>query len=141
MEASVRRVLGTGLPVNGGRWLRSTVANRRLAGRYRIGRVFLAGDAAHVFSAGGSSLNTGMLDAVDLASRLAAVLDGRKPLATLEEYHTVRHAAGEQTLLQTRAQAALSSPGPAPTPSGGAATTPELTMSTRGPTFNSRRVP
>ncbi|WP_287928843.1 FAD-dependent monooxygenase [Arthrobacter sp.] len=112
MEASIRRVLGARLPVSGGRWLRSTVANSRLAARYRIGRVFLAGDAAHVFSAGGSSLNTGMLDAVDLASRLAAVLDGSEPLETLEDYHTVRHAAGEQALLQTRAQAALSAPGP-----------------------------
>ncbi|WP_113716577.1 FAD-dependent monooxygenase [Arthrobacter dokdonensis] len=112
MEASIRRVLGARLPVSGGQWLRSTVANSRLAARYRIGRVFLAGDAAHVFSAGGSSLNTGMLDAVDLASRLAAVLDGSEPLETLEDYHTVRHAAGELALRQTRAQSALSAPGP-----------------------------
>ncbi|RAN79534.1 hypothetical protein B5P43_13605 [Bacillus sp. SRB_336] len=112
MEGSIERVLGTGLPISGGQWLRSTVGNSRLAARYRIGRVFLAGDAAHVFSAGGSSLNTGMLDAVDLAARLAAVLGGEAPMESLEDYHTVRHEAGEQTLLQTRAQAALSASGP-----------------------------
>ncbi len=73
--------------------------------------MFRAGDAAHVFSAGGSSLNTGMLVAVNLAARLAAVLGGSAPAGTLENYHTARHAAGRQTLLQTRAQAALSAPG------------------------------
>ncbi|PYI65378.1 hypothetical protein CVV68_18265 [Arthrobacter livingstonensis] len=112
MESSIRRVLGIGLPISGGRWLRSTLVNSRQAERYRVGRIFLAGDAAHVFSAGGSSLNTGMLDAVDLASRLAAVLGGAAPLETLEDYHTARHEAGEQTLMQTRAQAALLAPGP-----------------------------
>ncbi|NVM97339.1 FAD-dependent monooxygenase [Arthrobacter sp. SDTb3-6] len=112
LKDSIRRVLGGELPISGGQWLRSTVANSRLAERYRTGRVFLAGDAAHVFSAGGSALNTGMLDAVDLASRLAAVLGGGSPLESLEEYHAVRHEAGRLALLQTRAQAALSAPGP-----------------------------
>jgi len=112
LQASIKRVLGAELPASGGEWLRSTVANSRQAARYRAGRVFLAGDAAHVFSAGGSSLNTGMLDAVDLAFRLAAVLDGREPFDSLEDYHAVRHAAGEVTLRQTGAQAALSAPGP-----------------------------
>ena len=111
LRESIRRVLGTDLPVADGQWLRSTVANSRQAERYRVGRVFLAGDAAHVFSAGGSSLNTGMLDAVDLAPRLAAALDGKATAQTLDEYNTVRHEAGRQTLLQTRAQAALSASG------------------------------
>jgi 2-polyprenyl-6-methoxyphenol hydroxylase-like FAD-dependent oxidoreductase len=110
-QASIRRVLGVELPITDGQWLRSTVGNSRQAEQYRAGRVFLAGDAAHVFSAGGSSLNTGMLDAVDLAPRLAAVLSGAAAIETLEDYHTVRHAAGQQTLRQTRAQAALSAPG------------------------------
>jgi 2-polyprenyl-6-methoxyphenol hydroxylase-like FAD-dependent oxidoreductase len=104
-------VLGAELPLAGGQWLRSTVANSRQAQRYQAGRVFLAGDAAHVFSAGGSSLNTGMLDAVDLAARLAAVLGGTAAIETLESYHAVRHAAGQQAIAQTRAQAALSAPG------------------------------
>lgn len=110
-RASITRVLGFELPITGGEWLRSTVGNSRQAERYRVGRVLLAGDAAHVFSAGGSSLNTGMLDAVDLASRLAAVLVAGADVETLEDYHVVRHAAGWRTILQTRAQAALSEPG------------------------------
>ncbi|MGO4383570.1 FAD-dependent monooxygenase [Specibacter sp. RAF43] len=111
MRASIQRVLGSDLPISGGQWLRSMIANSRQAERYRVGRVFLAGDAAHVFSAGGSSLNTGMLDAVDLAPRLAAVLAGAASVETLENYHTVRHEAGRQAIVQTRAQAALSAQG------------------------------
>ncbi|MGA7203733.1 MAG: FAD-dependent monooxygenase [Specibacter sp.] len=111
MQDSIRRVLGVDLPISDGQWLRSTLSNSRQAERYRVGRVFLAGDAAHVFSAGGSSLNTGMLDAVDLAARLAAVVGGEAAVETLEGYHVARHAAGRQTLLQTRAQSALSAPG------------------------------
>jgi 2-polyprenyl-6-methoxyphenol hydroxylase-like FAD-dependent oxidoreductase len=112
LRESIRRVLGEDLPLESGEWLRSTVANSRQAGRYRVGRVFLAGDAAHVFSAGGSALNVGILDAVDLAPRLAAVLAGRARPESLERYHEERHRAGERALLQTRAQAALSAPGP-----------------------------
>lgn len=111
LQASIRRVLGFELPITEGRWLRSTVGNSRLAERFRVGRVFLAGDAAHVFSAGGSALNSGMLDAVDLAPRLAAVLRGAAEVESLEEYHRLRHAAGWETILQTRAQNALNASG------------------------------
>jgi 2-polyprenyl-6-methoxyphenol hydroxylase-like FAD-dependent oxidoreductase len=49
--------------------------HHRLADHFRIGRVFLAGDAAHVHSpAGGQGMNTGIQDALDLADRLAHVL-------------------------------------------------------------------
>ena len=111
LSASIRRVLGVDLPVENATWLRSTVANSRQAEQYRVGRVFLAGDAAHVFSAGGSSLNVGMLDAVDLAARLAVVVRGEAPLVSLDAYHSVRHDVGERAILQTRAQAALSGAG------------------------------
>ncbi|WP_054011209.1 FAD-dependent monooxygenase [Arthrobacter sp. ERGS1:01] len=111
LQASIRRVLGAELPISDGQWLRATRSNSRLAERYRVGRVFLAGDAAHVFSAGGSALNTGMLDAVDLAARFAAVLADGAPRESLEDYHTARHEAGRRMLLATRAQAALLAPG------------------------------
>jgi 2-polyprenyl-6-methoxyphenol hydroxylase-like FAD-dependent oxidoreductase len=111
LTESIRRVLGTDLAVEDGSWLRSTVGNSRQAEQYRVGRVFLAGDAAHVFSAGGSSLNVGMLDAVDLAARLAAVVRGGAPLVSLDAYHSVRHEVGERAILQTRAQAALTGAG------------------------------
>ncbi|WP_181408146.1 FAD-dependent monooxygenase [Pararhizobium mangrovi] len=58
-------------------WLSLWRANVRMVDHMRIGRVFLAGDAAHVHSpAGGQGMNTGIQDAVNLGWKLAAVLDG-----------------------------------------------------------------
>ncbi|GAB3431690.1 FAD-dependent oxidoreductase [Flindersiella endophytica] len=64
--------------------------NVRMVDRYRVGRVFLAGDAAHVHSpAGGQGLNTGVGDAYNLGWRLAAVLDGA-PAELLDTYEAER---------------------------------------------------
>lgn len=106
-QAAVRRVLGKDLTLGEPIWLSSTVAQARIAERYRAGRVFLAGDAAHLFPAGGSALNAGMTDAVNLAWKLAARLRGRVPEALLDTYESERRAVGERTLMQTRAQAAI----------------------------------
>ncbi|MFC5826967.1 FAD-dependent oxidoreductase [Nonomuraea insulae] len=106
-QAAVRRVLGRDLPLGEPIWLSSTVAQARIAERYRVGRVFLAGDAAHLFPAGGSALNVGMTDAANLAWKLAARLRGRVPEALLDTYESERRAVGERTLMQTRAQAAI----------------------------------
>ncbi|HVV25124.1 MAG TPA: FAD-dependent monooxygenase, partial [Pseudonocardiaceae bacterium] len=111
LRASVRRVLGADLDMRDPQWLTRTVGNSRLADRFRVGRVFLAGDAAHLFSAGGTGLNSGMLDAANLAWKLAAELQGWAPPALLDTYHTERHAAGHRTLMTTRAQHALSGAG------------------------------
>lgn len=105
LRASLRRVLDGDLPFADATAIRRTVGNSRLADAYRVGRVFLAGDAAHVFNAGGSALNTGLQDALDLADRLAAA-DGAINDA-LRGYETVRYPAAERTLQHTRAQAAL----------------------------------
>jgi FAD binding domain len=62
--------------------------NARLADRYRVGRVFLAGDAAHTHPpTGGQGLNTSVQDSYNLGWKLAAVLGGapEKLLATYEE--------------------------------------------------------
>lgn len=75
---------------------------------YRRGRVFLAGDAAHVHSPnGGQGLNLGLMDAVNLGWKLA---NGRNEL--LDTYHTERHPVGAAVLHNTRAQSALLRPGP-----------------------------
>ncbi|GGF48530.1 oxygenase [Azorhizobium oxalatiphilum] len=59
-------------------WLSVFRTNERLAATYRVGRAFLAGDAAHIHSpAGGQGMNTGIQDAVNLAWKLASVLGGR----------------------------------------------------------------
>jgi hypothetical protein len=70
-------------------------AEMRVADRYRAGRVFLAGDAAHVmppFAASGA--NTGIADAHNLAWKLAAVLRGEAAGAVLDSYHAERRPAG-----------------------------------------------
>ncbi|GAA1741144.1 FAD-dependent monooxygenase [Luedemannella helvata] len=108
LRESVGRVLGTELPITGARWPRVTVANSRQAAAYRSGRVLLAGDAAHVFSAGGAALNAGLLDAVNLGWKLAAAARGTAPAGLLDTYHAERHPAGHRAILHTRAQAALS---------------------------------
>lgn len=106
-RAAVHRVLGRDLPLGEPLWLSSTVAQARLAERYRAGRVFLAGDAAHLFPAGGSALNVGMMDAVNLGWKLSARLSGRGPEDLLDTYESERRPVAERALMQTRAQAAL----------------------------------
>ncbi|WP_410671090.1 FAD-dependent monooxygenase [Amycolatopsis sp. cmx-4-68] len=104
---AVRRVLGADLPLGEPLWLSRTVSSARLAERYRAGRVLLAGDAAHVFPAGGSSLNVGLLDAVNLGWKLAAVVRGEADGSLLDTYHAERHPVAARTLTQTRVQALL----------------------------------
>ncbi len=66
-----------GLRLHDASWLSTFRINERLAARYRDGRCFLAGDAAHIHSpAGGQGMNTGIQDAVNLGWKLAHVLNG-----------------------------------------------------------------
>ena len=72
-------------------WSSRFRVHHRLADRYREGRVFLAGDAAHVHSpAGGQGMNTGIQDAVALAARLAGVLRDGADERTLDDYEAER---------------------------------------------------
>ena len=84
-------------------WLGSFHINERQVADYRAGRVFLAGDSAHVYSpAGGQGMNTGMQDAVNLAWKLALVcrnLCAQEPL--LGSYSLERSVVGEQVLKNT----------------------------------------
>ncbi len=107
VRASVRRVMGIDLPL--GEPLRMTRFgySARQAVTYREGRVFLAGDAAHLFPAGGVAVNAGMLDAANLAWKLAAAVHGWAPGDLLDTYTAERRPAAERTLLHTRAQVAL----------------------------------
>ena len=107
LSASVSRVLGIDLPL--GEPLRMTRFgySAKQADTYRDGRVFLAGDAAHLFPAGGVAVNAGMLDAANLAWKLAGSVHGWAPPGLLDTYSDERRAAAERTLLHTRAQVAL----------------------------------
>ena len=72
-------------------WFSTYRVHHRVASRFREGRVFLLGDAAHVHSpVGGQGMNTGIGDAVNLAWKLAAVLNGSAGDSLLESYEPER---------------------------------------------------
>ncbi|MFG2329124.1 FAD-dependent monooxygenase [Streptomyces sp. NPDC048604] len=74
----------------------------RRATDFRRGRVFLAGDAAHVHSpAGGQGMNNGLQDAHNLAWKLAAVLQGRSPATLLDSYGAERAEATRRIVRDT----------------------------------------
>jgi 2-polyprenyl-6-methoxyphenol hydroxylase-like FAD-dependent oxidoreductase len=82
----------------------------RQADRYRVGRVLLAGDAAHIHSpAGGQGLNLGLQDAFNLGWKLAGEVRGWAPAGLLDTYHAERHPVGARVLAHTRVQALLMS--------------------------------
>jgi 2-polyprenyl-6-methoxyphenol hydroxylase-like FAD-dependent oxidoreductase len=119
MRDSVRRVVGFDVPLAppkgpGPHALRRLDGqNSRQAERYRAGRVLLLGDAAHVHSPmGGPGLNLGMQDAVNLGWKLAAAVNGWAPDALLDTYESERYPVGERVMMHSRAQIALSAPGP-----------------------------
>jgi 2-polyprenyl-6-methoxyphenol hydroxylase-like FAD-dependent oxidoreductase len=106
-QDSIRRVLGVDLPLADVTRLSRYGFQARQAERYCVGRILLAGDAAHQFPATGIGINCGMLDAVNLAWKLAAGVGGWAPPGLLDTYHDERHFAGARALLQTQAQVAL----------------------------------
>ncbi len=72
-------------------------ARRLLASRFRVGNVFLAGDAAHLWVPyGGYGMNAGIADGVNLSWKLAAVVNGWAPEALLETYQDERQPITEQ---------------------------------------------
>jgi 2-polyprenyl-6-methoxyphenol hydroxylase-like FAD-dependent oxidoreductase len=112
LQASVERLTGTELKVDGVQWLSRYGNPTRNAERYRQDRVFLAGDAAHVFFAlGGVRLNACLQDAVNLGWKLAADVHGWAPPALLDSYHAERHPVGQRLCTSVAAQVALLRPG------------------------------
>ncbi|MFG3495583.1 FAD-dependent monooxygenase [Streptomyces sp. NPDC047928] len=96
-----RQALGSDHGMHDARWISRFHSDERQVPAYRVGRVFLAGDAAHVHSpAGGQGMNTGLQDAANLSWKLAAVLGGRarNPEALLDSYHAERHPVGTAVL-------------------------------------------
>ncbi|WP_062353266.1 FAD-dependent oxidoreductase [Herbidospora yilanensis] len=119
LRASIRRVLGVDVPLDppdgpGPHVLRRlTGGNTRIAERFADGRVFLIGDAAHVYAAtgGGPGLNLGLQDAVNLGWKLAAEIRGSAPPGLLDSYETERRSAARRMVLNAQAQSALIAPG------------------------------
>ena len=100
IQALVARRGPIGLKATAAYWHGTFRVTERQVRNYRSGRVFLAGDAAHVHSpAGGQGMNTGMQDAANLAWKLAMICRGdAEDGSLLESYHPERSDIGERTL-------------------------------------------
>lgn len=107
-KQQLRAFAGTDFGAHSPRWLSRFGDATRQAERYRVGRVLLAGDAAHIHPpTGGQGLNLGVQDAFNLGWKLAAAVDGWAPEGLLDSYHTERHPVGARVLENTRAQITL----------------------------------
>lgn len=94
-----RLALGRDYGMHDARWMSRFHSDERQAPAYRVGRVFLAGDAAHVHTpAGAQGMNTGLQDAVNLSWKLVAVVKGRAQDALLDTYQSERHPIGKAVL-------------------------------------------
>ncbi len=107
-RAALLRVCGTDCGIGRPTWLSRFGNATRLAERYRSGRLFLAGDAAHIhFPVGAQGLNTGLQDAMNLGWKLAAHLRGWAAPGLLDTYHAERHPVGRAVTERTEAQTLL----------------------------------
>jgi 2-polyprenyl-6-methoxyphenol hydroxylase-like FAD-dependent oxidoreductase len=94
-----RRSFGHDLGIEEARWMSRFHSDERQVPHYRVGRVLLAGDAAHVHSpAGGQGMNTGLQDAANLGWKLAATIQGWATAGLLDSYEQERHPVGRLVL-------------------------------------------
>ncbi|ALE07490.1 FAD-dependent oxidoreductase [Arthrobacter sp. ERGS1:01] len=115
IKQQLRTWAGTDFGVHSPRWLSRFGDSTRVAERYRVGRVMLAGDAAHIHPpVGGQGLNLGVQDAFNLGWKLAATVNGWAPDGHLESYHAERHPVAVDVIETTRANMQLldTEPGP-----------------------------
>jgi 2-polyprenyl-6-methoxyphenol hydroxylase-like FAD-dependent oxidoreductase len=86
------------------RWSSVFRISMRLASHYRKGRVFIAGDAAHIHPpTGGQGMNTGIQDAYNLAWKLALVVQGAARAELLDSYEAERRPVGADVVERTKA--------------------------------------
>jgi 2-polyprenyl-6-methoxyphenol hydroxylase-like FAD-dependent oxidoreductase len=111
LQTSLRQVSGTDVTLTAVHAATRWTDNARQATTYRLGRVLLAGDAAHVLApVGGQGLNLGIGDAINLGWKLGATVKGWAPETLLDTYTTERYPIGAWALQWTNAQIALMSP-------------------------------
>jgi len=103
-----------GVAVERVHWFSTYHVHHRVVTHFRKGRAFLAGDAAHIHSpVGGQGMNTGIGDAINLAWKLAAVVQGRADPRVLDTYEPERRAFAERLVASTdRAFSFVTSAGP-----------------------------
>lgn len=108
LQAKVDELVNEPVVLSDLRWSSIFRISMRLADRYQVGRVFVAGDAAHIhLPTGGQGMNTGIQDAYNLAWKLALVLKNRSPESLLESYTIERREEGEKVIERTM-QASMS---------------------------------
>lgn len=108
---SLDRVLGQHIELSGVQYLDRLSDFIRIADSYRSGRLFLAGDAAHVHPPlGGQGLNTGLQDAVNLAFKIVSVIAYGADPSLLDSYDAERRPVGEAVVDNSRVQALLMNP-------------------------------
>jgi 2-polyprenyl-6-methoxyphenol hydroxylase-like FAD-dependent oxidoreductase len=108
LAATAARIARTNYRPRDPIWLSRFTDETRLAEHYRKGRIFLAGDAAHIHAPmGGQGLNVGIQDAMNLGWKLASVLRGNACEALLDTYERERRPVGEVLRRNTLAQVAL----------------------------------
>jgi 2-polyprenyl-6-methoxyphenol hydroxylase-like FAD-dependent oxidoreductase len=113
VQAVLRKVSDTDITISALHIATTWTDRARQATSYRNGRVFLAGDAAHIHSPlGGQGLNLGMGDAMNLGWKLASVIQNISPEGLLDTYHSERHPIGVRVLEWSRAQVAIMQPDP-----------------------------
>lgn len=94
--------MGGAVVVRNPRWLTYFEVHHAQVAGYRHGRVFLAGDAAHIHSpAGAQGMNTGIQDAANLAWKLALVVRAGADPQLLDTYHDERHPVGAEVVRST----------------------------------------
>jgi hypothetical protein len=99
VQTLVRERFGLEAPLYDPVWISPFSINTRIAPAMHCGRVFLAGDAAHVHSpVGGQGMNTGIQDALNLAWKLALVVRGRADATLLDSYDVERHGNAKRLL-------------------------------------------
>lgn len=108
LRRATTAVLGSDFGAHQPLWLSRFDNETRLAAQYRKGRIFLAGDAAHIhLPAGGQGMNVGIQDAMNLGWKLAAVIKGEAPEALLDTYEAERRPVGVYLHDTTMAQCHL----------------------------------
>ncbi len=99
---SILKEAGSGLTLRSCTWFSTYRIHHRRAERFRKGRCFLLGDAAHIHSpVGAQGMNTGLQDAYNLGWKLALVVSGRADAALLESYEDERIPVAEALLNTT----------------------------------------
>ncbi|AYG78290.1 Pentachlorophenol 4-monooxygenase [Streptomyces hundungensis] len=102
IQAVLDRLSPQPTTASGLRWSSTFRISHRLVDRYREGRLFVAGDAAHIHPpTGAQGLNTGVQDAYNLAWKLALAVRGLGAESLLDSYHAERHPVGEEVVGRT----------------------------------------